>query len=114
MAERQAQHEQIGIRPFGQQVQPDHGNRHDKQAHQHEIQREGPAGGLQVTFVVILHHQHLKHPRQADEGGSGQQRQRGPTAALDLPLTKGRPVDLRQRLIDAARQPPDHENADGQ
>ncbi len=110
LAERQAQHEQIGVRPFGQQVQPDHGNRHDKQAHQHEIQREGPAGGLQVTFVVILHHQHLKHPRQADEGRSGQQRQRGPTAALDLPFTKGRAVDLRPRLHDAAGQPPNPAN----
>ena len=41
--QRQRQHEEIGIGALGHDVEPDGGDRHHEEAHQHQIGGKGPA-----------------------------------------------------------------------
>ena len=66
-----------------------------------------------MAFVLILDDQHLEHARQGQEGRGRQQGQPDPAPPVHLPLTDLRGVDPFHHRADPARQPPDHEDTDG-
>ena len=69
-------------------------DRQDREAHQQQVEREGPGGGAQVALIRVLHHRYLELARQAQDRGAAQQDQPRPARAE-------RVLALRQRLGEA-------------
>ena len=110
--ERDGQHEEVGVGALGQQLEPGHRDRHHEERHQHQVGREGPGGGAQVALVIVLDHEDLEHPRQAEERRPREEDQPGPATVGHLPVPEPGGGDPRHRLGQAPADPPDDEDAD--
>ena len=79
----QRQHEHVGAALCGrQEQQAGHGDRHDEDIDEHEVEREQPGGAPHLALGIVLDHGDVELARQQNDAHEAQERDRQPRAAV--------------------------------